>query len=972
MYKPSFMKRFLLLIFALLYPVLVVAQAVETIPAFPTESDEITIIFNAEEEESQNFVGFSGDVYAHTGVIISEEDKNSGAWSYVKTDWGENTEDTKLTRTGNSTWELQIGNVREYYGIPESVDKVFQLTFVFRSADTSVQTSPDLYVDLFDGDIQVRFSNPAVRGENPFFAEINGNVEFEIVGNSPAGTLSSITLFQGETELATVQDSDTLQYNYTVSNPGRTPFSAVAEDNSGSVAEDEVSIFVNPNVPLAPRPEGIEDGITYHESGSEVTFSLYAPSKEFVYLIGDHSDWKVDEEYFMNRHEIRPDSVHYWITVDEFEPGNSYRFQYLVDGELRVADPYSELVLHPQFDSFISEEIYPAMPQYPEGQTTQIVSVIEPGSEEYVWEVPDFEKPKVDELVIYELLVRDFVEESSYETLSDTLSYLENLGVNAIELMPVSEFDGNLSWGYNPVFHGALDKAYGSKNAFKRFIDEAHSRGIAVLLDVVYNQAHDDSPLVRMFGTGRASTFENGNPLLGPGHAYNVFFHLNHDHPYIQYWLDRMNRYWLEEYNIDGYRFDLTKGFASNVDNRSLLDGTNPQRIANLKRMYDQIRTYNDDAIIILEHFGSNTEEIQLTDYGMLVWGNHNFNYSEGVMGYNGGSKSNMSGIYFGNRNFSNPHLVGFMESHDEQWLMHKARNFGNNDNPDHNTQELDVALQRMKLAGAFFFTIPGPKMLWQFGELGYGWAEGECLKPGDGSDGDCRPQDPGRTAEKPIRWDYYDEENRFRLYQSWSELNRLRKESPVFTDRSADFSSSLSGDTKWIRLQHEEMDALVVGNFGVDENEMSVDFSSTGDWFEFVSGETFSVTETAVDFILAPGEFRIFTSEQVEPARGNVFFPVGEESFGKIPDEFELLPNYPNPFNPTTTIVYDVPEEAFVEITVYDVLGRKISTLVNEETHRAGTFELSFDGSSLGSGVYLVRLATDSTTKVQKMTLLK
>ena len=885
MYVSQIMKRFLFTTLLCLSPLLALAQAIETVPAFPTESDNITIIFNAEEEESQNFVGFSGDVYAHTGVIISEEDKNSGAWSFVKTDWGENTEDTKLTRTGNSTWELKINNVREYYDIPASVEKIYQLTFVFRSADTNTQTSPDLFVDLSDGSIQVRFTNPSVQGDNPFFAGLESNVEFEIIGNSPAGTLSSITLFQGETELASIQDSDTLRFDYQVMRPGRTPFSAVAEDNAGGVAEDDISVYVNPDVPERPRPDGIEDGITYHNNGSEVTFSLFAPSKEFVYLIGDHSNWEVNEDYFMNRYEIRPDSVHFWITVDEFEPGNTYRFQYLVDGELRVADPYSELVLHPQFDSFISEDIYPDMPQYPDDMTTEIVSVIEPGANEYQWEVTDFEKPNVDELVIYELLVRDFFEESSYETLTDTLSYLENLGVNTIELMPVSEFDGNLSWGYNPVFHGALDKAYGSKTAFKRFVDEAHKRGIAVLLDVVYNQAHDDSPLVRMFGTNRSSSFESGNPLLGPGHAYNVFFHLNHDHPYLQYWLDRMNRYWLEEYNIDGYRFDLTKGFASNVDNRSLLDGTNPQRIANLKRMYDQIRTYNEDAIIILEHFGSNTEEIQLTNHGMLVWGNHNFNYAEGVMGYNNGSKSNMSGIYFGDRNFNHPHLVGFMESHDEQWLMHKARNFGNADNPEHNTQELNISLQRMKLAGAFFFTIPGPKMLWQFGELGYGWTDGECLKPGDGSSGDCRPQDPGRTAEKPIRWDYYDDENRNRLYQSWSELNRLRRSSPVFTDRTTNFNSSLSGDTKWIRLDHDDMDALIIGNFGVEEHDMTADFSSSGEWFEFISGETLSVTETSVDFILAPGEFRIFTSEEVEPARSNVFFPVGEDSFGTVPE---------------------------------------------------------------------------------------
>ncbi|WP_243664309.1 alpha-amylase family glycosyl hydrolase [Rhodothermus marinus] len=91
----------------------------------------------------------------------------------------------------------------------------------------------------------------------------------------------------------------------------------------------------------------------------------------------------------------------------------------------------------------------------------------------------DFERPPAHELVIYELLIRDFVARHDYATLIDTLDYLERLGVNAIELMPVAEFDGNISWGYNPAFHLALDKYYGPADDLKRFVDECHRRGIA-------------------------------------------------------------------------------------------------------------------------------------------------------------------------------------------------------------------------------------------------------------------------------------------------------------------------------------------------------------------------------------------------------------------------------------------------------------------------------------------------------------
>ena len=772
----------------------------------------------------------------------------------------------------------------------------------------------------------------------------------------------------------------------------RIRITAVTESGVSREQEITFSYIATPDVVDQSRPAGVEDGITYHEDDpSRVTFSLYAPGKEFVYVIGDHSDWQAQEAYLMKRDAPRADSVHYWISIDDFTPGETYRFQYLIDGEIRVADLFSELVLHPSLDQYISENVYPNRPQYPSGLTTEIVSVIEPGREVYQWQTENFERPKVDELLVYELLLRDFVEESTYEVLRDTLDYLDRLGINVIELMPVSEFDGNLSWGYNPVFHGALDKSYGTRRAFKRFVDEAHSRGMAVVLDVVYNHAHDNSPLIRTFGTQRASSFENGNPLLGPGHAYNVFYHLNHDHPYIKYWLDRMNRYWVETYRVDGYRFDLTKGFASNVNNSSLLDGRNPQRIANLKRMADRLWEVDEEIYIILEHFADNSEERELELHGMLLWGNHNFNYSEGVMGYNEQNKSNMSGIYFRNRQFQNPHLIGYMESHDEQWMMHKARAYGacTND-PDgsrgicgddagtlpgpgyHNVRELDTALQRMKLAGAFFLTIPGPKMLWQFGELGYGWTDGECLKPGDGSNGDCRPSDPGRTAEKPVRWDYYEEENRYRLYRSWGELARLRGSSPAFTSRDTEFSSNLRGDTKWIILRHDDMDVVIVGNFGVDRHELTVDFPAAGTWYDFVSGTTGEFGATAVDFTLAPAEFRIYTSRQIDPAESNVFYEVGKDGFVELPDLFDLKMNYPNPFQERTNLTYQVPREAGVTIQVYDLLGRLVQTVVSDDSHAAGEFTVEFDGRSLSSGVYMARLVSGDHSIVQKMMLVR
>ena len=102
------------------------------------------------------------------------------------------------------------------------------------------------------------------------------------------------------------------------------------------------------------------------------------------------------------------------------------------------------------------------------------------------------------------------------------------------------------------------------------------------------------------------------------------------------------------------------------------------------------------------------------------------------------------------------------------------------------------------------------------------------------------------------------------------------------------------------------------------------------------------------------------------------LIFAVGDDGFGGLPEDFNLKPNFPNPFNPSTQITYEVPAEAHVTLTVYDVIGRQITTLVDDPQHRAGNFTVAFNGASFSSGVYIVRLASGSTSITQKMTLIK
>ncbi|MCH8523813.1 MAG: T9SS type A sorting domain-containing protein, partial [Balneolales bacterium] len=535
-----------------------------------------------------------------------------------------------------------------------------------------------------------------------------------------------------------------------------------------------------------------------------------------------------------------------------------------------------------------------------------------------------------------------------------------------------SNFDGNLSWGYNPNFHGALDKSYGTRESFKRFVDEAHSRGIAVILDVVYNHTQEKSPLVLLYGTNPAQ-----NRFLGPGHEFNVFRHLNHNDPYIRYWLDRMNRYWIETYRIDGYRFDLTKGFATNF-NSSNYHGYNSQRIGNLKRMADAVWEYDKSAYLILEHFAADSEERELAHYrtneeginGMMFWQGMTTGFQEVAMGWHG-SNSNISNIWFRNRSWNVPNAIAYKESHDEQWMMFKNLNYGNSSG-NYNIRELSTALQRQQMAGALFFMVPGPRMMWQFGELGYGGGDRECLKPGGDSHGECLPTDPGRTSEKPIRWDYYDDPDRYELYQVWSALINLRRDHPVFHDVNTQVTTNLGANPfRQIRLVHDTMSAVIAANAGVTSTSASVQFPSTGTWYDYFSGESIDVTATTMSIQMAPGQFNIYTTEKLptpDIIRATSAFSNDSE---QLPKQVALHSNFPNPFNPTTTIRYDLPATMPVTVRVYDVLGRQIAVLVNGEMP-AGSHTVSFEAGRLGSGTYIVRLEAGDMTQTRKMMLVK
>jgi len=348
-------------------------------------------------------------------------------------------------------------------------------------------------------------------------------------------------------------------------------------------------------------PAGLQHGINMIDN-STVTLVLYdkdkyGARKDFAHLVGDFNNWTLsnDEQSQMFRDDA---AGCWWITLTGLEPTKEYAFQYYLGNSgkepFRVADPYARKVLDPNNDKYISPSTYPENLTYPEG-AIGMVSVFKIQEEEYHWKVTDFEKPSRDNLVIYELLLRDFTESGDIKGAMAKLDYLQSLGVNAIELMPVQEFDGNDSWGYNPAFFFAMDKAYGTDRMYKEFIDECHSRGIAVILDVVYNHATGDNPFAKMWWDASADKTTANNPYFNVDapHPYSVFHDFNHESELVRTFVKRNLLFLLEEYNIDGFRFDLTKGFTQRSSTESTASNYDASRIAILK---DYNQTINPGA----------------------------------------------------------------------------------------------------------------------------------------------------------------------------------------------------------------------------------------------------------------------------------------------------------------------------------------------------------------------------------------
>ncbi len=733
------------------------------------------------------------------------------------------------------------------------------------------------------------------------------------------------------------------------------------------------SVVVNPNTISEIMPSGLVDGINYNATdATKATLVLDAPLKDFVYVAGSFNNWQPTTAYAMKKD---PASGKFWIELTGLVSGVNNTYQYwVVDATplanspslVKTADPYSTLVLSPYDDSSIPSASYPNMPVYPTGQNFE-VTVLKTGQTPYNWQVTNFTKPEKDKLVVYEVLVRDFDAKRSYQSLIDRIDYFKTLKINAIELMPVMEFEGNESWGYNTSFHMALDKFYGSSDKLKELIDLCHQNGIAVILDVALNHAFGRNPMVRMWmndpdGDGFGSpTTENPYFNTVAKHSYSVGEDFNHQSAKTQYYVERVVKQWIEEYKIDGFRWDLTKGFTQEctASDESCTNGYRPDRVAILKKYADYSWSLDPTHYTIFEHLGSDTEEQEWANYritetpskGVMMWGKMTDQYNQLSMGYS--TSNNISRMMSSSRGFTANRLMGYAESHDEERLMYKNVQYGNSAGT-YNVKTLNTALSRMSAVGAVSLLIPGPKMIWHFGELGWDDSIFTCR---DGSindssgtlSGDCKLD----TKPQP-QWteNWLGDTNRNKIYYDWAKMINLKVTEPVFlgTATMADTNTLMVNVkiTNTTLVATQLKDVLILANFDVIAQNVATGFQYAGTWYNLMDNTSVNITDVNATINLGPGEYRIY----------------GNKTANLAISEFEKgspVSLYPNPVSNYFTL-----NIATTKVQIYAMSGQLVKSFAPN-----GNTDFQFSVSDLKTGFYIVK-ATDENNNVQVMKFIK
>ena len=523
---------------------------------------------------------------------------------------------------------------------------------------------------------------------------------------------------------------------------------------------------------MTPQPAALPDGVwlgARELSDGRVAFALHAPWKHSVHLLGSFNKWSQTAD------PLAVSEQGIWWIVKELSAGE-YEYQFLIDGETVIGDPYAHEV------------------RWNGPQPSAVVRV---GGEHFHWNDAGFGIKPLNELVIYELHVGDFSPAGTFKGVTERMPYLRDLGVSAIELMPIFEFPGDVSWGYNPAYFFAPEASYGSPDDLRELIDTAHLNGIGVILDVVFNHIDGSSPINNLYPYDQNPYFGNdGNPWGFPD--------FNHWNDTVKQLLSDVQTYWLTEMHIDGLRYDYAPGIG--------FDGE-----SGMSFLTWQARQVKPHAYLIVENTDDYTSMVHKTEadaswniafsYQMIA----NMRESEFHGKQYADLDATMNALDFRHTGYSdNAQAINFLESHDEQRLMYEIAT-----NPNLHP---DAAHQKSRMGAICLFTATGIPMLYHGQEFGM-WTE--------------------RTIDKnPLQWELLEHDAGRDLHAFYRGMIALRNSCRALVGNNikplvCDHERHMLAYYRW--SDDEQSHAVVVVNFGMNTDYLDIPFPRTGVWHEWV-----------------------------------------------------------------------------------------------------------------------------------------
>jgi 1,4-alpha-glucan branching enzyme len=702
---------------------------------------------------------------------------------------------------------------------------------------------------------------------------------------------------------------------------------------------------------IRPLPAYAHHGVTLHGPGDSTTFRLFAPGRNLVLLRLAALGQPVATAPAITMWKS-PASDDWWVNV-LLSPNQTYEFVYELDNARQIDDPWG------RWDGTNGTRFSTG----PEGLT----------ADNYSWRSGTYKRPPLNKSVIYELHIGEFAGgyfgkgpgQGTFGDMAKLMGYLDTLGITAVEFMPVTDFDvlgvSGFSWGYDVSSYFALEPSYGTPAEFKALVDSAHSHGIAVILDMVFNHLTESSALWQVL----PKEYDNPYFKFCSDLRYNedqlcFFRDLDHFRPETQELVRSALTMWVEEYKVDGFRYDYTQGIGWDVAQPDL----------GVIGWTTDIKTrYGGTVYQIAEHL---PESPALVKYSGLTGSWHGVyrekvfaeasqlattlaDFNTYVLDLSGGSTNDTPAdprVYLDRTQPINDNV-----NHDEQSLIYEMNHWQGIPMP--------FALQRDKLYATFMFASLGVPMLWEGMELGAprGWVDGNQ-----------------RLSYRPVEWNLLTTATGQSHYAYYKALIRLRKTHPALYNGTLRKLYTNETGMKIIVWGFEDAASgakmVIAANLvGATTTLSAVPWLDTGRWYNVFDQSTVTVSGAAIDTLTLPGYTALIYSNTPDDLQGVQPAP------GRVPTHVALEQNYPNPFNPSTSIRFDVPRSSPVTVQVYDVLGRNVCTLVNERMS-PGTYTTTWDGfngegQQVGSGMYFYRLSVGGdggsrTILIRKMLLIR